>query len=62
MVKALYIMNRDPFDLVYPSEVREEIEKLADVTHSHLTVEEVQNDKSVLKDVEVIFPGGVAQD
>lgn len=57
MVKGLYIMNREPFELVYPAEVREEIEKLTDITQPHLTVDEIQNDLSVLKDVEVIFSG-----
>ena len=57
MVKALYIMNREPFEFVYPTDVRKEIETLADITQPQLTMEEVRNNMSVLKDVEVVFSG-----
>lgn len=57
MVKGIYIMAKEPFELVYPSEIRKEIESLADIHEPQLTAEEVVNNPSVLEDVEVIFTG-----
>lgn len=56
-LKGLYIMNDKPFDLVYPTDIREEIEQLADIYAPPLTSEMVKRDYSILHDVEVIFSG-----
>lgn len=57
MVKGLYIMDQNPFDLVYQKEVRYEIERLADIYASPMSKEELQQDLSILQDAEVIFSG-----
>ncbi|MDC3416773.1 hydroxyacid dehydrogenase [Aquibacillus salsiterrae] len=57
MVKGLYIMNQDPFELVYQEEVRKEIDSLVDIYALPLTNQQVLQDLSILEDVEVIFSG-----
>ncbi|MDC3416042.1 hydroxyacid dehydrogenase [Aquibacillus sp. 3ASR75-54] len=57
MIKGLFIMNKEPFDLVYPEEVRKEIESLADIYAKQMTTKVIQKDLSILEDVEVIFSG-----
>ncbi|MDL4843260.1 hydroxyacid dehydrogenase [Aquibacillus rhizosphaerae] len=57
MVKGLYIMDQDPFELVYSEEVRKEIATLSDIYRSPMTNQQIQQDLSVLKEVEVIFSG-----
>ncbi len=57
MVKGLFIMSKSFFDLVYPANVKKEIEQLADIYAPVMTKEEVEQNKSILQDVEVIFSG-----
>lgn len=57
MLKGLFIMNQEPFDLVYPNKVRQEIESLADIYSPPLSNHELQKDLSILHDTEVIFSG-----
>lgn len=56
-MKAIYIMNANSFDLVYPQSVRDEIEKLAEIDVQPLTTAQLKEDYTVLKDVEAIFSG-----
>jgi len=57
VVKALFIMNHEPFEWVYPKEVRHEIERLSDMYLPPMSNDELQKDLSILQDVEVIFSG-----
>lgn len=57
MVKGLFVMNHDIFDLVYPTEVRRGIEQFAEIYAPLLNEEEVRQDLSVLHNAEVIFSG-----
>src|SRR5699024_11529650 len=57
MTKGLIIMDKAFVDLVYPPEVRTEIDKLADIYVPPLTKDDVDADPSILKDAEVIFSG-----
>lgn len=57
MVKGLFIMNQEPFELVYPTEVRQEIERLADIYSPPMSNDELQKDLSILQNAEVIFSG-----
>lgn len=57
MTKGLIIMNKDFVDLVYPRDVREEIETLADIYAPPLSREEVNANPAILKEADVIFSG-----
>ncbi|WP_186577261.1 hydroxyacid dehydrogenase [Aquibacillus kalidii] len=57
MVKGLYIMNQDTFDIVYPEQVRKGIEAISDIYRPPMTNQQIQQDISILKEVEVIFSG-----
>ncbi len=50
-------MNDNTFDLVYPADIRAEIEQLADIYAPHLTSDILKQDYSILHDVEVIYSG-----
>ncbi len=50
-------MNDNTFDLVYPADIRTEIEQLADIYVPPLTSDTLKQDYSILHDVEVIFSG-----
>lgn len=56
-MKGLYIMQKSFVDLVYPADVKEEIESLVTMVSEPLTAKEVKEDTSILNDVEVIFSG-----
>ncbi len=55
MLKALYIMNSDIFDLVYGKAEREEIESLVDIYAPVQNSYSIKKDPLVLRDVELIF-------
>lgn len=57
VMKGLFIMEACSFDQVYPKQVRNEIEKLTDIYASPLTMEDIANDKFILREVEAIFTG-----
>lgn len=57
MTKGLIIMNKDFVDLVYPRDVRGQIESLADIYAEPLSKEEIDFNPSILKDADVIFSG-----
>lgn len=57
LVKGLFIMNQEKFELVYPSSIRKEIEELATIYAPPLTAEMIKRDNSILQDAEVIFSG-----
>ncbi|MDX8044618.1 hydroxyacid dehydrogenase [Gracilibacillus sp. S3-1-1] len=57
MVKGLYVMNQDAFEWVYPEKVRNEMAKLSDIDRLPMNTEQLRQDLSVLKEVEVIFSG-----
>ncbi|WP_163538853.1 hydroxyacid dehydrogenase [Gracilibacillus sp. YIM 98692] len=57
MKKAIYVMNDDTFDLVYPRFIRDEVEELVEIVSPPLTNAELQQDLSVLKDVDVLLSG-----
>lgn len=57
ILKGLYIMNDNTFDLVYPTDIRNEIEELADIYAPPLTSAKLKEDYSILQDAEVIFTG-----
>ncbi|WP_342772478.1 hydroxyacid dehydrogenase [Oceanobacillus arenosus] len=54
-MKGLFIMETKVVDLVYPKEVKEEIESLVDIYAPPMSALEVKENPSVLKDVDVIF-------
>ncbi|MDM5340371.1 hydroxyacid dehydrogenase [Fictibacillus enclensis] len=56
-MKGLFIMDEAPFDWVYPSTIRQQIEDLVGMDLPFLTKDQVKENKSILKDVEVIFSG-----
>ena len=55
MVKGLFILDKKVIDQVYPSNIKREIEELADIIAPPLSRDEVYKNKEILKDVEVIF-------
>lgn len=57
MKKAIYVMNREPFDLVYPTFIREEIAQLVDIPSPQLTASELEQDPSILNEVEILLTG-----
>lgn len=57
MVKGLYIMSDQSFDLVYPKGIRADIEQLVDIYAPPLTSQTLKEDYSILHDAEVIFSG-----
>ncbi|GAB3056073.1 hydroxyacid dehydrogenase [Virgibacillus ainsalahensis] len=54
-MKGLFIMETSMFDMVYPEKVRKEIETLADIYAPPMRADEVMEDSSILKDVDVLF-------
>ncbi|SFM14026.1 Phosphoglycerate dehydrogenase [Gracilibacillus orientalis] len=50
-------MNQAPFELVYPEKLRKEIAELSDIYRPPMTNQQIQQDLSVLDEVEVIFSG-----
>ncbi|MDN4524074.1 hydroxyacid dehydrogenase [Fictibacillus fluitans] len=56
-MKGLFIMDEAPFDWVYPSDIREQIQALVDGDLPFLTRDQVMDNLSLLKDVEVVFSG-----
>lgn len=50
-------MNEAPFELVYPEKLRKEIAGLSDIYRPPMTNQQIQQDLSVLNEVEVIFSG-----
>lgn len=57
MVKGLFVMDEKFVDLVYQQPVRNEIESLANIVSAPLTTKDILQDKSILKDIEVLFSG-----
>ncbi|WP_404455527.1 hydroxyacid dehydrogenase [Virgibacillus necropolis] len=57
MIKGLFIMDENFIDLVYPSTVKKEIEKLANIYSVPLSSKDIIEDKSILQEAEVIFTG-----
>ncbi|QGH35574.1 glycerate dehydrogenase [Gracilibacillus salitolerans] len=56
-MKAMYIMSDKSFDLVYPPKIRQEIESLVEVMEPLLTPAMLQEDYTVLNDIDVILSG-----
>lgn len=56
-MKGLFIMGEAPFEWVYPSTIRQQIEDLVGMDIPFLTKDQVKENKSILKDVEVVFSG-----
>lgn len=56
-MKGLFIMEAQFIDLVYPTNVRNEIEKLVDIYATPLTTKDIAKDRSILREVEAIFTG-----
>src|SRR5699024_3596096 len=57
MLNGIFLMSDMFIDLVYPQEVRNEIEKLANIYAPHLTQQDIQKDTSILQKADVIFSG-----
>ncbi|UOQ86923.1 hydroxyacid dehydrogenase [Gracilibacillus salinarum] len=57
MLKGLYIMNERSFDLVYPADVRNEIEEIVDIYAPPLTSQSLREDLSILQEAECLFTG-----
>ncbi|HLH75129.1 MAG TPA: hydroxyacid dehydrogenase [Chloroflexota bacterium] len=57
MLKALYILRSDRFELVYGPEERAEIDKLVDVYAPPQSAESVRGNPRILADAEVILSG-----
>ncbi|GAB2560138.1 hydroxyacid dehydrogenase [Gracilibacillus alcaliphilus] len=57
MKKAIFVMNQDTFELVYPSFIREEINNLVNIAAEPMTQAELRQDLSILQDVEIIITG-----
>ncbi len=57
MKKAIYVMNDDTFDLVYPTFIRNEIGELVDVMEAPMTRQQLMENMAVLADVEIILTG-----
>lgn len=57
MLKGLFILNCDSFEKIYPSAIRMEIEKLVHILSPHKTRESIELNRSLLNEVDVIFPG-----
>ncbi|WP_066191495.1 MULTISPECIES: hydroxyacid dehydrogenase [Gracilibacillus] len=57
MKNAIFIMNQDTFNLVYPSFIRDEIATLVNVVAEPMSQQELSKDLSVLQDVEIIITG-----
>ncbi|WP_026571922.1 hydroxyacid dehydrogenase [Sediminibacillus terrae] len=57
MEKGLFIMRLEPFDYVYPSEIREEISRFVDIIAPPMTVDTALLHPELLKQADVIFSG-----
>jgi len=57
MLKALFLLNGQSYDLIYGEKERQEIAKLVDVCTTPQTKEYIEKNPAVLRDVEVIFSG-----
>ncbi len=56
-MKGLYIMNKKPFPLVYNDHVRKQIADLVEMNMDVMSSEEVYQNPSVLKEIDIIFSG-----
>ena len=57
MIKGLYLLDSDPYDLIYGPEERQAIHEMAELTCPPQTRQMVEADPSVLGEAEVIFSG-----
>jgi phosphoglycerate dehydrogenase-like enzyme len=57
MTKALYLLDRNPYDLIYGPAERADLDELADFYASPQTRGTIQDDPAVLGQAEVIFSG-----
>jgi phosphoglycerate dehydrogenase-like enzyme len=57
MLKALYILDRNPYEWIYGPAERAEISRLVDVYAPAQTVQKIKDNPDVLHDVELIFSG-----
>lgn len=56
-MQGIYIMNNEPFNRVYPSQIREDIEELVDIQTSPQTKDSIAENPSILENIDVIFSG-----
>ncbi|KAB8139038.1 hydroxyacid dehydrogenase [Gracilibacillus oryzae] len=56
-MKAIYIMNDDSFELIYPLQIRKEIKKLVDIDERQLSQDTLQNNYHLLKDIDILISG-----
>lgn len=54
-MKALYVMNHESFELVYPSAIRSQIEKLVQIVSPPMSKDELMKDLSILHDIDIII-------
>ncbi|SES26246.1 Phosphoglycerate dehydrogenase [Gracilibacillus ureilyticus] len=57
MKKAIYVMDKEPFDLVYPDFVRQQIEQDVNIIGPPMSRQELHNNPTILKDVEIVLSG-----
>ncbi|PRX29350.1 phosphoglycerate dehydrogenase-like enzyme [Orenia metallireducens] len=57
MLKGLYILGNESYDMIYGQEQRKEISNLVDIYAPQQTSESIRENLSLLNDVEVIFSG-----
>jgi phosphoglycerate dehydrogenase-like enzyme len=55
--KALYVLSKRSYDLIYGEEERKDIEEAVDIIGPVHTPDEVRENPEILKDVELIFSG-----
>ena len=57
MLKALYTLNQDAFETLYPPDTRAAIDRLVDIRPVCYTRDEIAGQPELLNDVDVIFSG-----
>ncbi len=57
MLKGVFLLNTEAYEVIYGPQERQEIAQLVDLYAPRQTKESVQNNPSILRDAEVIFSG-----
>jgi phosphoglycerate dehydrogenase-like enzyme len=56
-LKGIFVLHKEPYETIYPPELRGEISKLVEIFWPSLTKEEAKEKPEALRDVEVLFSG-----
>ena len=55
MLKGLFIMDKNVINQVYPNDIKNDIKTLVEITAPPLSKQEIEEDKTILNDIDFIF-------